>query len=162
MSPPPSLHEDQRIIGRAVQFHRGHFARLRERIAHRSVHLRRAAHAVRILHARIFFRRAMRFANLAAFVQVRQVSRRRRRAGVCSRVHDSRVERSGTSAQRVERKRRRNIRGVDENIGFAQRETQQRQHSLRAVEQRKPFLRFQRDGVIPARRIASPPAEFRP
>src|ERR1700674_5516158 len=48
-------HKNQRIVGRAVQLHCGHFARLRQRITHRSVHLRRTAQTVSILNARIFF-----------------------------------------------------------------------------------------------------------
>ena len=49
--------EDQRIIGGAVEFDGGHFAGLRERIANGAVHLRRAAQAVGVLHARIFSER---------------------------------------------------------------------------------------------------------
>ena len=65
----------------------------------------------------------MGFADLAAFVEVREVSRGRRGSSVGACVHDARVERTGTAAQGVERKSGGNIGGVDENVGFAQRET---------------------------------------
>ncbi len=137
--------EYERIVGGAVQFYGCHLARLRQRIAHRAVHLRRAAQAVGILHARIFFRGTMRFANLAAFVQAREVARRHRGAGVRTCVHDARVECAGTSAQRVERQCRGNIRGVHQQVGIAESEAQQRQHPLRAVKQGQSFFGFQRD-----------------
>jgi len=59
------------------------------------VHLRRATQALRILHARIFFRRAMRLANLAALIQVRKIPPCRRGTRVRARMHDARVERAG-------------------------------------------------------------------
>ncbi len=109
------------------------------------MHLRSAAQAVGILHAHVFFRRAMRFANLAAFVQVREIAGGRRGAGVWPGTHDPRVECAGTSAQRVERQCRGYVRGVHQQVGIAESEAQQREHPLRAVEQRQSFLGFQRD-----------------
>ena len=118
MSPAAVARKHQRIIRRAVQFHGRHLARLRQRIAHRAVYLRRAPQTVRILHALIFLRGAVRLANLAALVQVRQIPRRRRRARVRARMHDPRVKRAGASAQRIQRKRSGHIRGVHHNVGF--------------------------------------------
>ena len=87
----------------------------------------------------------MRFPNLAAFIQVRQVPRRRRRSRIGARLHDPRIERAGTSPQRIQRKGSGHVRGVHKTVRFAQRQTQQRQHSLRAIQKRKSFFRFQRD-----------------
>src|SRR2546430_13535135 len=42
--------------------------------------------------------------NLAARVHVRDISRRRRRPRIRPRLHDPRIERPGTSAQRIERR----------------------------------------------------------
>ncbi len=128
-------HKNERIIRRAVQLHRGHFPRLPQRIAHRSVDLRRATQAISILHARIFLRSAMRLANLAALIQVRNIRRRRRRSRIRARMHDPRVERAGAPAQRIQRKGSSHIRGVHQNVRFMQRQAQQRQHALRPVQQ---------------------------
>ena len=110
------------------------------------MNLRSAAQAVSILDARIFFRRAVRFADLAAFVQVREVARGRACAGISACMHDARVECTGTAAQGVQRKGGGNIGGIDENVCVVQRETEQGQHSLRAVQKRKPFFCFECNG----------------
>src|SRR6202030_1865629 len=57
--------KDERIVGGAVEFDAGHFASLCERVAHSAVDLWRAAQAVGVLNARVFFGRAVRFADLA-------------------------------------------------------------------------------------------------
>jgi hypothetical protein len=145
MSPLSASRTKQRIIRRAVQFDCGHLARLRQRIAHCTVHLRRAPQAVRILHARIFFRCAMRLANLAALIQVRNIPRCRRGTRIRARMHDARIERTGTTAQRIQRKGSGHIRGVHEDVRLMQRQTQQRQHALCPIQKRKAFFRFQRD-----------------
>ncbi len=129
-------YKNERIIRRAVQLHRRHFPRLRQRIANRPVHLRCATQAVRILHAWIFIRRAMRLTNLAARVHVRDISRRRRRPRIRPRLHDPRIERPGTSAQRIERKGSGHIRGVHENVRFMQGQAEQRKHALRPIQKR--------------------------
>ena len=88
----------------------------------------------------------MRFANLAALVEMREVARGHGRAGVRAGVHDARVEGAGAAAERVERKSGGDVGGVDGDVGFAQRQAEQREHALRAVEQREAFFRFERDG----------------
>ena len=87
----------------------------------------------------------MRFANLAPFVQMRKVARRRGSTGIGARLHDSCVEGAGAAAQGIERECGGHIGRVHENVGFPQREAQKRQHSLRAVQQRKSFFRLQLD-----------------
>ncbi len=117
-------HKNERIVRRTVQLHSRHFPCLPQRIPYRPVYLRRATQAVRILHARIFFRRAMRLANLAALIQVRKIPPCRRGTRVRSRMHDARVERAGTPAQSIQRKGSGHIRGVHENVRFSQRKAQ--------------------------------------
>ena len=96
--------------------------------------LRGTPQAVSVLHARIFFSGAVRFADLAAFVQVRQIASRGARAGILARVHDARIERARAAAKGIKRKRSGDVSGVGKNVGFAKRETQQRQHALRSVQ----------------------------
>ena len=75
----------------------------------------------------------MRFADLAAFVEMREIARGHRRAGVGAGVHDARVEGAGAAAERVERKRGGDVGGVGGDVGFAKREAEKREHALRAV-----------------------------
>jgi len=98
-----AANKDERIIRSAVQLHRRYFASLRQRIAHGAVDLRRAAQAVRILHPRVFICGTMRFANLTAFIEVRQIPGGHGGAGIRPCVHDARIECAGTSAERVQR-----------------------------------------------------------
>ena len=92
------FHKYQRVIGRTVQFHHGHFARLYQRIADRAVDLRRAAEAVSVLHPGVFVGCAVGFANLAAFVEVREIARGFSGPGVGTGMHDACVERPRAAA----------------------------------------------------------------
>src|SRR5262245_28383456 len=139
------FHKNKRIVGCAVELDLCEFARLGKGIANRAVNLRGATQAVGVLHAGIFFGGAMRFANFAAFVDLCEVARSAAGAGVGARVHDARVESTGTAAQRVERERSGDVGGVGESVGFAKREAEQSEHALRAVEEREAFLGFERD-----------------
>ena len=87
----------------------------------------------------------MRFANLTALIQVRQIPRCRCRSRIRACVHDACIERAGTSSQRIQRKGGGHIRGVYEIVRFTQSQAQQRQHALGAVQQRESFFRFERD-----------------
>src|SRR5215472_15818696 len=95
--------------------------------------LRGTPQAVSVLYARICFRSTVRFADLATLVQVRQIASRSAGAGIFARVHDARIERARAAAKRIKRKRSGDVSGVGKNVGVAKRETQQRQHALRAV-----------------------------
>ncbi len=75
---------------------------------------------------------------------MRKVSGRAASSGVGTRLHDPRVKGAGAATECVQRQRSRDIRGIYEHIGFTQREAQQRQHSLCAIEQRQALLCFQR------------------
>src|SRR5262249_54384409 len=138
-------HKNKWIVGCAVELDLREFARLGKGIANRAVNLRSATQAVGVLHAGVFLGGAMRFANFAAFVEMREVARGAAGARVGSRVHDARVESTGTAAERVERERSSDVGGVGEGVGFAEREAEESQHALRAVEEREAFLGFERD-----------------
>ena len=62
-------------------------------------------------------------------------------------MHDARVKGAGAATQGVERKGGGDVGGVDENVGVMQREAQKGEHALRAVQERKTFFGFQRDGL---------------
>ena len=98
------------------------------------MHLWRAPQTVGVLHARIFFCCAVRLTNLAAIIQVREVLCGRSRACVSASVHDARIECPRAAAQRIEREGGGHVCCVNQNIGFAQRKAEQREHSLRAVQ----------------------------
>ena len=65
------------------------------------MYLRSAAEAVRILHARILFRRVVGFADLAAAIQAAQIVRGGRVARIWPNLRDSFIEGRGASAQCV-------------------------------------------------------------
>src|SRR5439155_20485565 len=104
--------KDEGIVSGAVELNLRHDAGLRKGVAHRAVDLRRAAEAVGILHAGIFFRRAMRFANFAAVGQMGEITGGATFAGVGACVHDARIESAGTAAKRVEGKGCSDVSGV--------------------------------------------------
>ncbi len=124
------ISKDERIVRGAVEFDRECRANLRERVAHRSVNLRRAAQAVRVLHARVLLRRAVRFADFAAAIQPLDIARGDRVSRVRPHSRDARVERRRAAAQRVERQRRRDVRRVHRDLGVAQGERQRARASL--------------------------------
>src|SRR5712675_14570 len=51
--------------------------------------MRRSAEAVGVLHARVFLRCAVRFADFTAFVEMREISGCAPRAGIGASVHDA-------------------------------------------------------------------------
>ena len=89
----------------------------------------------------------MRFADLAAFVEVREVARGHRCAGVGAGVHDARIEGAGAAAECVERKSGGDVGGVGGDVGFAKRQAQEGEHALRAVEEGEAFFGFECDGL---------------
>src|ERR1700687_3759667 len=96
------LHKNQRIIRSAIEFDKGHLARLGERITHRTVDLRSAAQAIRVLDAGVLVRGAVRFADLAALIETSEIARGGGGAGISAGLHDARIERAGTTAKSIE------------------------------------------------------------
>ena len=113
-------------------------ARVREGVARRAVHLRRAAHRVGVLHA--------------AAVLVRRVDRARPGAArsrlaadgalarMRPRVVQPRLERMIRAAQPVDRQRGGDVGGAREPLGAEQRQRRDRGGRLGAVDEREPFL----------------------
>lgn len=110
------------------------------------MNLRRAAKAVGVLHAGIFFGGAMRFTDLAAVIEMSEIERGARCSGVSACVHDPRIESAGAAAQGIEGKRGGDVGGVGEDIGAIKRDAEKRKHALRAVEKRQSFFCFERNG----------------
>ena len=150
------IHKDQRVVGCTVQFEGSSRAHLCDRVANRAVYLRGAAQAIGVLHSRVALGRAMRFADLAAAVQARQIACRGRRARVGASPRDALVERRGAAAQRVERQRRGHVGRIGEDCRLAQPQHQQGQHPLRAVQQRQALfgLQSKRRNARAAQRVA--------
>ncbi len=129
------VYENQRIVGGAVQFDQRHFARLRKGIANCAVNLRSAAQAIGVLDARVFFRGAMRFADFAAFVQMRQVSGGTCRPGIRASMHNARIKCPWAATQRVERKCRCDVGSICKGVRVAQGQAQEGKHALRAIQE---------------------------
>ena len=123
--------------------------RLRQRIAHRAVHLRRAAQRIGILHAPAG---DVRLPDLAAFQQSAQAARR----SAPGRDADAPAWMRGSKARGVPRKASRvmaQITSAESASTSAAASSRQpdRQHGLRAIDQRDAFLGAQRDRLHTAR-----------
>ena len=135
-----ALHEHQRIIHCRVGLGLKNRAAIRQRVAHRAVHLRDAAQRVRILHSPAL---AMRLAKLAALEHAPQIGRRLKLSSMRPRAMDAFIERDIGSAQSVERQRSNHVGGIDQNFCRQQRQCSYRQHGLGAVDQRDCFFGFE-------------------
>ena len=129
-------------------------------LARRAVHLRRAAHAIGVLHAAAV---GMRAVDRAVGDQRRQSRRRVPLAVERPAVVDARVERLGRAAQRLDRHGRGDVGGVGQPARVVGGERQHRRRRLRAVDERQAFLglelhRLQGRRSRASRRRASPPS----
>ena len=113
---------------------------MRQRIAHRAVHLRDAAQRVRVLHPAAV---AMRFANLAAFEHLAQIRRSLHLSAVRTRFVNAFIEGRVGAFQRVAAETAQHVGGIHQRFRSQQRQRAHRQHALRAVDERDGFLRFQ-------------------
>ncbi len=136
------VREDQRIVGHRVRFGEQHAGRVTHLVEARAHHLRLAAQAVRILHARaVLVRRADRAAG-----EQRAVDRGRvRLTAMAAHRVDARVERRVAAEARVDRQRARDERGGQRALGGEQSGERERRRHLRAVEEREALLRTERD-----------------
>ena len=137
--------ENKWIVGHRVHLDRDLGLDIVEHVAHRAVHLGRAADAVRVLHPHVA--RAMGFPDRGAAHQRPQV----RGGGALPRMlaqrMQPRIERCVGAAQRIGRERRGEIRDAHQAARIQTRQGEQRGHRLGAVDQRETFLRskLQRD-----------------
>ena len=133
----------------------GHALGVRERVAGRAVHLRRAAQRVGVLHPRVAL--AVAGDDRRAGEQAGAGSRRSRpgrAAGAARSGPRRRRDRCRAAPRRTSPRRCR--RPAAEPAGRAQRQDQHAEHAVGAVDQREALLRRQgRAGSIPASRSAS-------
>ena len=112
-----------------------------EHAAHRAMHLRHAAQAIRILHPRIV--QPMRLADLALLHQRPQMRRRGDLPRMRPRLMDARIERRRGAPQSFQRHSPRQIEEPHHALRSKKAQPANRSHRLRAVQQRQPFLRLQ-------------------
>jgi hypothetical protein len=105
------------------------------------MHLRHTAQAVSVLNSRIVS--PVRFPNLAAVEQYSQMPGRGCLPSMGPGLLDPRIESSRSSTQRLERHRASNVGDLDETLCIVKRECCDGSHSLRAIQQRKTFFRFE-------------------
>jgi len=141
------ISENEGIVGGAVEFDGERGADVGESIARGAVNLRDAAEAVGVLHARVFCRRAVRFADLAAAVEALEMAGDESVAGMRARIGDARIEGDRAAAKRVERERGGDVSRIGGNFGVAQGESEKSEHGLGAVEEREAFLGVQHERV---------------
>ena len=79
------------------------------------------------------------------------VGGRRALAAERPRVVDARFERVNRPAQRIDRQRRRDVRGARQRSAPSERQREHRRRRLCAVDEREPFLRAERDRRQPGR-----------
>ncbi len=137
--------EHERIVGGAVELHKGHFAGLNDGVANGTVHLRSATEGVGVLNARVLIGSAVGFANGAAFIEMSEIAGGDAGTGVGTGVHDAGIESAGTAAEGVEGKSGGDVGGVYEDIGVMESEAEKSEHALRAVEEGQAFLGFEGD-----------------
>ncbi len=132
--------KDQRIVDRGVRLGLKHSAAMRQRVAHRAVHLRDAAQRVGILHAAAV---AVRLADLAAFQHAPQVGRGLHLSGVRTRLVNALVKCRVGPFERVAAQAAEHVGGIHQCFRRKQRQRAHSQHGLRAIDQRDGFLGFQ-------------------
>ena len=112
--------DDHRVVDHGAELDLDDAAHVGQHVAHRTVHLRRAPQAVRILHR--MPRLAMRGQEWRPGQQGAQVGRARQLSLMRAQRLHAFVEIAG------------------EQLGVGQRQREQRLHRLGAIEQRKPLL----------------------
>ena len=105
---------------------------MRERVAHRPVHLRHAAQRIGVLHARIVFH--MRLSNLTVAQQLTEVRRHFVLAAMRPRGMNPLVEGGRCSFQSFKRHRTGHVGNARDSFGAMQRQSADGRHRLRAVE----------------------------
>ena len=135
--------ENEWVVGRRAGFDRENFFAMGERAADRAVHLRHAAQAVGILHARIVLR--VRRADFALAKQGEEMTRHRHLRGMRARLMDARVERDRCALKRFERHRAGHIGDAREALGAEKREAADGVHRLGAIEKGEAFLGVELD-----------------
>ena len=147
--------KDERVIGCGAGFGFHDRGDVVEHVADRAMHLRHAAQAVGILNPRVVG--AVRFANLAALEQCREMPGRGYLAAMRPRILNAGVEGHGSATQRLQRHCSGNIRQPDKRLRIVERQRSNGRHRLGAVQESKTFFGFkpQRSQPGTAQRFAA-------
>ena len=143
-STSPGFGEDQRIVGGGSGLDFDAVGGEAQRAAHRAVHLRHAAQAVGVLHAR--GSGAARGIDVAPLQQRAQAGGDRALSRMRPRRVYALVEGDGRAEQGFQRHRARDVGEAREPGGAPERERAHGGERLRSIEQREAFLRCQADG----------------
>ena len=138
--------KDQWIVDGRIRLSLKDRAAMRQRVAHRAMHLRHAAQRVSILHACAI---TMRFAYGASFEQPAQIGGGRDLSGVRASAVNPLIESSVCPLERIASHRSNHVCRIDQNLRRQQGKRSHCQHRLRAINQRNRFLRLQHQRLDP-------------
>ena len=119
-----AFRKDERIIRGRRGFNQQNFFAMRERAAHRAVHLRHATDAVGVLHTRIVL--AMGFANLASLQKRQQMSSGRFLSGMRTRILQTWIKCRGCIFKRFKGHRAGDIRDARQSFRAQDRQSPRR------------------------------------
>ena len=131
----------ERVVRHGAELAPEHAAGEVEGRARRAVHLRHAAQAVGVLHARAV---AVRLDDAAGRGEPAEVGRHRLLRGVRPQRVDARVERRVGAHQRLERHGAGHVGQPRQPAGVEHGQRAQPRHEVRAVQQRQAFLGLER------------------
>ena len=143
------LGEDERIVGDGVRFVGERRRGLTQEVERGAHHLGLAAQAIGVLNPRIA--EAVGGADLAAGDERPQGLGSLALAAMPAQGMDARVERRIRAARGVERQSAGRERRAKQGLGLEQADERVRRRELRAVEQREPLLRLERERLEPNR-----------
>ena len=136
------VHEDEGVVRRSVHLDGHRVLDVGEEVAARTVHLRRAAKRVGVLH---LVAPAVRLDDRRALEQANEVGRGGRLAGERAERLDLRHEADARALQRLDGERARDVRGLGDPAGADEPERADGAHELGPVDEREPLLRLQAD-----------------
>ena len=124
--------EHHRVIDCRSQLHRCGAARKLERVPRRAGDLRAAAHGVRVLHR--VARMPVRRDDVRLAEQQSEVRRARDLARMWANVVQVRLERAVGAQETLDRHRRRDVGGAEENLRIGACKREHAEHSIGAVD----------------------------
>ena len=138
----PALHHE-RVVRRGVEFTFDDGLRELQGLPRGPVHLWHTAQRVRILHP--WITKTMRLANRTAGEECTKQRSGSTLTLLSTRILNTRVKGIGRPEQRFKTHRRRDVRRIPEALQFGRRERRHGGVRLRAINERQPLLRRQRD-----------------
>ena len=137
------IREDKRIVVGRVEFHGYLTGGIGDGVPGGAMHLRRTAHGVGILHARVSV--PMRFAQATALHHPTDIVGDIQLAGIRTQAMNTRVERCIASAQRFDADGGGNVRHALQSDSPVHGQSSHGRHHLRSVDERQSLLCRQPD-----------------